>query len=85
MVSFVLRINLITSELFIYKYLCVVVYKRMININDDFMSTFLNLTNTFVAGFLGLVATYTDDLCHDQMRYIGLPSELATSTPIKFE
>ena len=84
-ISFVLRLCLLLTETSIFKFLSVVVYKHLININHDFAAFFLNLANSQAAGFLGFIAIYTHDICHDSTKYIGVPYELAFNTPIQFE
>ncbi len=72
-------------EIFCYKFLCVVVFRRIILVNDDFMALFLNCLNTALAFLLTMVSCHTQTLYHVEMRYIGLPNEMAFSTPLQFE
>ena len=68
-----------------YKFMCIVIYQRLVPILDDFVAMFLNLTNMIVGGFLAIIALNTENFLRIEMRAVGLPNSFASSTPLKFE
>ncbi len=84
-ISILYRFLLISTEILTFKFLCIVIYKRLIIINDDFFALFLNLVNTIVAFLIGALSTYTQPVLLLKMGYIGLPIDLATESPLRFE
>ena len=78
-------IVLIGIEIYTFKFLTIVVYKKMLPILDDFMAMFLVATNMVVGYFLGIVSLYSQFNHFSETRFVGWPSELADLSPIDYK
>ncbi len=71
--------------MFAYKFLCIVVYKKIISLDDDFMGWFLNLANILVSFILSFVAMGTQSELHLEMKWTGQPDDIVKQSPFQFE
>ncbi len=84
-ISYLFRLLFLCFEGFAFKFYCIVICKRVLPVNDNFMALFLNLTNTIVGSVIAFVSLYTPPMYQVEMRSTGKPTLLASQTPLKFE
>ncbi len=84
-VSYLYRFLFICIQALGFKFLCIVICKRLVIIDDIFFAMFLNLANILMATLIGVMSFYTQQMCNIETHYIGLPIELASQTPLAFE
>ncbi len=70
----------------VLRHLTIVVYQRMLNIEDNFMAMFLLVANVGHAFFNGIVHNFCQVSFVQAAKFQGLPPEFAEeSSPLKFK
>ncbi len=75
----------INIAIMFYRFLSIVVYKKVLPIVDDFAAMFVFfacLTFGFVMGFIN---GYTESVSYMDAQFVGQPSYVMSSTPLKFQ